>query len=111
MRIKWRAVWESCWDRLAEFIRSHGVQFVAGDFNMSLTEVPKQFRSRGLSCDCVAWYPWVHRTKRVHRQALGFDSMGIFYIGGIVEVSLPWRLEDIDTLTACLLYTSDAADE
>ena len=26
--------------------------------------------------------------------------MGIFYIGGIVQVSLPWRLEDIDKLTA-----------
>jgi len=100
MKIQWKIVWESFWDRLANFIRSHGVQFVAGDFNMSLTEVPKQLRSRGLSCDCVAWFPWVHQSIRAHRQALGFDSMGIFYIGGTVEVSLPWRLEDLDKLIA-----------
>ena len=57
MEIKWKEVWGSFWDRLANFIRSHGIQFVAGDFNMSLTEVPKQLGSRGLSCDCVAWFP------------------------------------------------------
>ena len=100
MKIKWKEVWDAFWDRLANFIHVHGIQFVAGDFNMSLTEVPKQLRSRGLSCDCVAWFPWVHSSLRVHRQALGFDSMGIFYIGGIVEVSLPWSLVDIDKLTA-----------
>ena len=38
--------------------------------------------------------------QRLRRQALGFDSMGACYIGGIVEVSLPWRLAGIDTLTA-----------
>ena len=100
MKIKWKAKWDEFWERLADVIRSHGIQFVAGDFNMSLTEVPKQLRSRGLSCDCVAWFPWVHQSIGVHRQALGFDSMGIFYIGGIAQVSLPWRLEDIDKLTA-----------
>ena len=26
--------------------------------------------------------------------------MGIFYIGGQVEVALPWSIKDVDTLTA-----------
>jgi hypothetical protein len=36
----------------------------------------------------------------VHQQPLGFDSCGIFYIGGNVQVSLPWSLENIVELTA-----------
>ena len=51
-------VWKNYWDQLAEEIQEFGIKFVAGDFNMSLTEVPNQLRSRGIQCDCVAWYPW-----------------------------------------------------
>jgi hypothetical protein len=68
---------------------------VAGDFNMSLTETPKQLRSCGIICECVAWYPWqrddiscrnaaINAGISAHR--LGFDSCGIFYIGGKVQV-------------------------
>ena len=67
---------------------------------MAFTEVIKQLRSRGIVSDCCAWYPWRHDTTTVHQQPLGFDSCGIFYIGGNVEVALPWSLENIDELTA-----------
>ena len=74
---------------------------MAGDFNMSLTEVPKQLRSRGIRCDCVAWYPWqLNRARDGYNQRLDFDSCGIFYIGGTAEVITTWGLNDIDRLTA-----------
>ena len=36
----------------------------------------------------------------VHGQPLGIDSCGIFCIGGWVQVSTPWSLNEIDILTA-----------
>jgi hypothetical protein len=39
-------------------------------------------------------------TSELHGQKLGFDSCGIFYIGGLVQVSLHWGLNQIDILTA-----------
>ena len=68
MKIKWKEVWDSFWDRLAGLIRSHGVHFLAGDFNMSLTEVPKQLTKRWLLCDCIAWFSWVHENTRLADQ-------------------------------------------
>ena len=100
MKFEWPEALSRFWDRLASKIRSHGVHFIAGDFNMAFTEVVKQLRSRGLTADCCAWYLWRHDTMKVHDQALGLDSCGIFYIGGMVQVSLPWNLAHIDTLTA-----------
>ena len=100
MKMEWPTVWRQFWDRLAHKIRSYGIQFMAGDFNMSFTQVVKELRSRGILCDCVAWYPWVHNAIEVHGQPLGMDSQGIFYIGGSVEVILPWSLKAVDILTA-----------
>jgi hypothetical protein len=99
MKMEWIGAWTSFWNRLAANVREFGIQFLAGDFNMSFTEVPKQLRSRGILCDCVAWYPWLH-VKEGSDSKLGFDSCGIFYIGGGVEVSTPWSLKHIDDLTA-----------
>ena len=73
---------------------------MAGDFNMSLTQVVVELGKRGLKCDCIAWYPWIHATKRVHRQPLGLDSCGIFYIGGNVQVTLTWHLGSLWLLAA-----------
>ena len=100
MKFEWPTALTQFWDRLATKIRSYGVHFLAGDFNMAFTEVIKQLRSRGIVSDCCAWYPWRHDTTTVHQQPLGFDSCGIFYIGGNVQVSLPWSLENIVELTA-----------
>ena len=99
MKMEWLGAWRAFWDRLAAHVREFGIRFLAGDFNMSFTEVPKQLRSRGILCDCVAWYPWLHVGEESVSK-LGFDSCGIFYIGGGVEVSTPWSLKHIDDLTA-----------
>ena len=99
MKMEWLGAWKAFWDRLAAHVREFGIRFLAGDFNMSFTEVPKQLRSRGILCDCVAWYPWLHVRDGLPSK-LGFDSCGIFYIGGSVEVTLPWNLKHIDDLTA-----------
>ena len=85
MKMQWKAVYIKFWDRLAEKIRQYDIEVMAGDFNMSLTRVVPELRSRGLQCDCIAWYPWIHKTEKCHDQPLGFDSCGVFYIGGNVE--------------------------
>ena len=106
MKMEWPAVWKQFWDRLASYVRVYDVKFLAGDFNMSLTEVPKQLRSRGIHCDCAAWYPWEHAEIKNTAVAdkvsmgLGFDSCGIFYIGGVVEVVTTWNLDHLHLLTA-----------
>jgi hypothetical protein len=100
MKFEWPQALQAFWDRLAKKIRAHRIQFLAGDFNMSVTEVVKQLRSRGIESDCIAWYPWQHMTSDLHGQKLGLDSCGIFYIGGSVQVSLHWGFNHIDILTA-----------
>ncbi len=106
MKIEWPRVWEAYWDRLARYVQAFGINFLAGDFNMSFTEVPKQLRRRGIVCDCVAWYPWQQpggmeaAVAETSGQRLGFDSCGIFYIGGSVQASTPWSLQHIDILAA-----------
>ena len=107
MKFEWPRALTAFWDRLARYIVAHMPEpggFVAGDFNMSFTEVVKQLRSRGIFCDCVAWYPWQQpvgsNTLFTSDQRLGFDSCGIFYIGGKVEVDLKWNLGHVDILAA-----------
>ena len=46
MKIRWRAVWEGFFDYLAWLIIEYNVKFLAGDFNMSFTEVPKHLGSQ-----------------------------------------------------------------
>ena len=100
MKLTWPQVYHQFWDRLASKIRDYDIEILAGDFNMSLTRVIPELRSRGIQCDCIAWYPWVHETERCHDQPLGFDSCGIFYIGGSVQATLKWGLYHLGTLTA-----------
>ena len=100
MNAQWPEVLTEFWDRLAARITLHGVQILAGDWNMALTQVPMALRSRGIVCDCIAWHPWIHETKREHDQPLGMDSCAIFYIGGNVQVTLSYGWNAIDALTA-----------
>ena len=100
MKIEWRQVYEEFWDRCAEKIRHYDIEIMAGDFNMSLTRVVPELSRRGLQCDCIAWYPWIHKTVKCHDQPLGFDSCGVFFIGGNVQVKLHWDLSHLDILTA-----------
>ena len=74
MKCEWAQAIKRAWDTLADKLRSHGAQMMAGDFNMSNTQVVVEMRKRGLICDCIAWYPWNHATLRTHGQALGLDS-------------------------------------
>ena len=67
---------------------------------MSVTEVVKQLRSRGIIIGCVAWHPWIHDSTLVNKQPLGFDSCAIFYIGGSVKVEMLWNLNHINIFTA-----------
>jgi len=100
MKYRWPKALITFWDRLAETIKRFGVKILGGDFNMSLTNVIPELRSRGILCDCLAWYPWVHKAAKPHNQPLGIDSCAIFYIGGNVSVTLKWGLQDLDRLTA-----------
>ena len=109
MKIQWRKPWEAFWDRLASRIKDFGVEILVGDFNMSLTRVVPELRSRGLEVDCIAWYPWFHRSQHLFGQSLGFDSCGIFYIGGTVQVTLQWSLEHLDVLT--MVFDDDDSKE
>ena len=67
---------------------------------MSMTKTVAELRSRGLKVDCVAWYPWVHKTMHMHNQPLGIDSCAILYIGGVVQATPLWSLEDVPQLTS-----------
>ena len=100
MRCQWPRALDEFWKRLADQIKKYGVQILAGDFNMSMTNVIPKLRSHGIQCDCIAWYPWVHKTYRHNGQPLGFDSCAIFYIGGNVQSQLHWGLQHLNTLTA-----------
>ena len=111
MKIEWRDQWNAFWDRMAAYVGRYGVNFIAGDFNMSLTEVPNQLSSRGVVCECVAWYPWrlkgepAGQTNEaiadlVSCQPLGLDSMGIFFVGGNVKVKMDWDFNKIYLLSA-----------
>ena len=91
--------WEF-WVRLAAWIYKYDVHFFAGDFNMALCQVVTRLREQNITVDCCAWYPWRHATTEVHEQSLGFDSCGIFYIGGQVQVKLNWGIDRIPELTA-----------
>jgi hypothetical protein len=100
-KLTWPAVAVTYWDSLAARIHKYGIQFLTGDFNMSLTDVTVQLRSRGIRIDCVAWYPWC-LSGGAHEQNLGFDSCGIFYIGGSASVRLKFNQLHIQALTSAV---------
>ena len=100
MKMEWPTVLEEFWDRLARKLNQHGVRFLAGDFNMALTQVVRRLRSRGVRICCCAWYPWRRATISTHNQYLGLDSCAIFHVGGPVLVNLTWGLDDVEFLAA-----------
>jgi len=46
------------WGWLYHMIREYDVNVLMGDFSMSLFEVTPALRSRGLTVDLEAWFPW-----------------------------------------------------
>ena len=107
MKSEWPQVWDTWWTEVAIRLRAHGARILAGDFNMSLTRVAEALRRHGIVADCIAWYPWRHTTRSLHGQPLGFDSCGIFYIGGNVKVTLDWGFERINQLIAVAAELDD----
>ena len=55
---KWPAKLKKFWTWLFEKVRDYRVQVLMGDFNMALFRVIPELRSRGLTVDLGAWYPW-----------------------------------------------------
>ena len=82
-------------ERIKDCIVEHKVNFLVGDFNMSLTQVVPQLRKRGLAIDTCSWYPWLHTDHSEGGYCLGMDSCAIFYIGGNVECQMPWNIDRI----------------
>ena len=86
-------------DKLARRITEFNIKFLTGDYNMECLHLVEALRSRGIAIDCVAWYPWYHRTVAPRREGpVGIDSCAIFYIGGNALVTLVWGLSQIDKL-------------
>ena len=93
MQLK-REDYNEWWDKIHAMIQQHDVNFLVGDFNMSLTQVVPQLRKRGLQIDTISWYPWLH----LEENCLGMDSMAIFYIGGDMISKMPWNIDNIGEL-------------
>ena len=86
------------WDTLADQILHHSVKILAGDFNMSLTQVPIEINKRGVFVTCAAWTPWwmanAAAVAEFARKSppIGVDSCGIFMVDQAhnIEVSVQW---------------------
>jgi hypothetical protein len=71
-------------------IQNFDVKVLMGDFNMALFLVIPELRSRGVTIDLAAWYPW--------KSAEGVqmaDSCGIFFIDTPGEYTLCKGLKDL----------------
>ena len=86
------------WDRLKNTIVQYGGNFLAGDFNMSLTQVVPRLQARGLQIDTCGWYPWLHEEKGARGHCLGIDSCAMSYIGGNVHCQMQWDIKRIGSL-------------
>jgi hypothetical protein len=78
------------WDWLHIKIQEYHVKVLMGDFNMALFRVIPELRSRGVTIDLAAWYPW--------KSAEGVqmaDSCGIFFIDTPGEYTLFKGLKDL----------------
>ena len=81
---------------------------------MAAGNVRQEFSSRGLACDCIAWYPWRlgpdYPKPFNYSQRLGFDSMMFLYLGGDVEAQINWPFSHIDRLTEVGMATGATSD-
>ena len=87
---KWPGKLTEFWDWLASKLTRHEVQVLMGDFNMSLFNLVPQLRSRGITIDTAAWYPW--------RNADGepmADSCGIFFVNSPGRYKLYKSIDDV----------------
>ena len=88
------------WSKIHALIVEHNVNFLVGDWNMSLPQVVPRLSELGLRVDLCAWYPWLHETQQKDGFYFGMDSCAMFYIGGDVACQLIWDFYSIgDILT------------
>ena len=78
------------WIKIHALIVAHNVNFLVGDWNMSLPQVVPRLSDLGLRVDLCAWYPWLHETQEKDGYYFGMDSCAMFYIGGDVACQLTW---------------------
>ena len=78
------------WSKIHALIVEHNVNFLVGDWNMSLPQVVPRLSELGLRVDLCAWYPWLHETQEKDGFYFGMDSCAMFYIGGDVACQLIW---------------------
>ena len=73
---------------------------------MSLTQVIPRLKAHGHAVDTCSWYPWMKMDADASCRGfrLGFDSLGMFHIGGDVHCALKWDFDSIGkilTAAAC----------
>ena len=85
-------VFKQFWDDLAADLIRNNIKFLSGDFNMALTRVVPELRSRGVQADLCAWYPYWNS---MGLEKFHMDSCGIFVIGGTAEVNPTWSEESM----------------
>ncbi len=78
-------------DRLYEFIERCRVDVLMGDLNMALFALVPALRSRGLTIDTAAWYPW----KSAKIGSAMADSCAIFMINCAGKYRLCQTLHDL----------------
>ena len=91
---KWPNKLAEFWGWLKCKIELWNVKVLMGDFNMSLFKVIPELRSRGVTVDLAAWYPW--------KSPMGLpmsDSCGIFFIDAPGEYTLHKGLDDLHDRT------------
>ena len=93
------AVCKRIWDNLAADLRRNNIRFMSGDFNMALTKVVPELRSRGIAADLCAWYPYF-ASNAAADQKLHLDSCAIFVIGGNAAVQMPWDESHMHTFAS-----------
>jgi hypothetical protein len=89
---KWKTAYTQFWARCYDLCKTHNVDVLMGDFNMSLFRVIPEFRSRGVTIDSAAWYPWKSPTGIPCS-----DSCGIFCLKKLgidrLEVGLHYSIQ------------------
>ena len=99
---------EGFWTKITQAILEHSVNFLVGDWNMSLQQVVPRLRKCGLRVDLCSWYPWMHNEKGPGGFFFGMDSCAMFYIGGDVVCTMDWDFNKIgDILREAARVPSD----
>ena len=62
------------WGNVRDLIVEHKVDFLVGDWNMSLPQVVPRLTKLGLLVDVCAWYPWLHEEDNQGGYYFGMDS-------------------------------------